>query len=85
MISMKKISVAVTVPALGNIYDFIVPDSLSVAHVQQLMARILCSEYGVQQGAEELSLFDKADGTVLRQECSFRQLGITDGAQLVLM
>lgn len=82
---MKKISVTVTVPALGNVYDFIVPDSLPVVHVQQLMARILCSEYGVQQGTEELSLFDKADGTALRQECSFRQLGIADGAQLVLM
>ena len=82
---MKKISVTVSVPALGNAYEFIVPDGMSVANVQKLMVRILCSEYGVRTGSEGLVLFDRADGAVLRQECSFRQLGIAEGAQLVLM
>lgn len=82
---MKKLSVSVVVPALGNVYDFIVPDTLSVANVQQLIVRIFCSEFGVEEGGNGLSLFDTTDGTVLRQECSLRQLGILDGARLVLM
>lgn len=82
---MKKISVAVMVPALGNEYEFIVPDGMTVANIRNLMVRILCSEYGVQAGEEDLTLFDREDGTALQLEHSFLQLGITEGAKLVLM
>ena len=69
----EKISITVNVPALGNIYNFIVPDSMSIQNAQHLMIRILSSEY------------DTNDGTALRLECSFAQLGISDGAKLLLM
>ena len=75
----EKISITVNVPALGNIYNFIVPDSMSIQNAQHLMIRILSSEYGISERS------DTNDGTALRLECSFAQLGISDGAKLLLM
>lgn len=82
---MEKISVSVRVPALDNTYDFIVPSNMAVRDVEQLMMKILSSEYGISESIADLTLFDREDATVLRMECSLSQLGIGDGAKLVLM
>lgn len=82
---MEKISVAVNIPALGSTYNFIIPDSMSVQNAQHLMIRILSSEYGISERSDNVMLFDTNDGTALRLECSFVQLGISDGAKLLLM
>ena len=82
---MEKISITVRVPALDNTYDFIVPSNMAVRDVQQLMMKILNSEYGISDSTSDLTLFDRDDATVLRMECSLSQLGIGDGAKLVLM
>lgn len=82
---MERISVSVRIPALGNCYDFTVPDRMSVKDAKRLMVRILHSEYGVSNQSEDVALFDMADGTMLRTECSFAQLGIADGAKLMMM
>ncbi len=82
---MEKISITVRVPALGNTFDFIVPANMAVKDVQQLMMKILSSEYGISDSVSDLLLFDYEDATVLRLECSLTQLGIGDGAKLVLM
>ncbi|MBR3722527.1 MAG: hypothetical protein IKN12_07140 [Selenomonadaceae bacterium] len=82
---MEKISVSVRVPALDNTYDFIVPSNMAVRDVEQLMMKILSSEYGISESVADLTLFDREDATVLRMECSLSQLGIGDGAKLVLM
>ena len=34
---MEKISVAVKIPALGNTYDFIVPNNMSIRNAQNLI------------------------------------------------
>lgn len=81
---MEKVSLSVRVPALDGSYDFIVPDNMAVRDVQKLMARILESEYGVSGNISDLMLLDMSDGEVLRLECSFKQLGISDGARLML-
>lgn len=81
----EKISITVNVPALGNIYNFIVPDNMSIQNAQHLMIRILSSEYGISERSDNVMLFDTNDGTALRLECGFAQLGISDGAKLLLM
>ena len=82
---MEKISVAVEIPALNGSYDFVVPSSMSVQNAQNLMIRILDSEYGVSGKSTDAMLFDKNDGKALRMECSFAQLNISDGARLLLI
>jgi len=82
---MEKISVTVKIPALGNTYNFIVPNSMSIRNAQNLMIRILNSEYGISDKGTDVMLFDMSDNTALRLECSFAQLGISDGAKLLLI
>ncbi len=82
---MEKISITVRIPALDSSYDFIVPDNMSVRNAQNLMIRILSSEYGISDKSNDVMLFDMNDNTALRLECSFAQLGISDGAKLLLI
>lgn len=82
---MGNISVSVQIPALHQTYDFIVPNNMSVRDVQQLMLKILNSEYGISDKNTDVMLFDKKEGSVLSLECSFAQLAILDGAQLCMM
>lgn len=82
---MEKISITVKIPALDNTYEFIVPNNMSIRNVQNLMIRILNSEYGISDKSTDVMLFDMDDNTALRLECSFAQLGISDGAKLLLI
>ena len=82
---MEKISITVKIPALDSAYDFIVPNNMSIKNAQTLMIRILSSEYGISDKSNETMLFDMNDNTALRLECSFAQLGISDGAKLLLI
>jgi len=82
---MEKISITVKIPALGNTYDFIVPNNMSVRNAQNLMIRILNSEYGISDVNTDVMLFDLSDNAALRLECSFAQLGISDGAKLLMI
>ena len=49
---MEKISITVKIPALDNTYEFIVPNNMSIRNVQNLMIRILNSEYGCSSAEE---------------------------------
>lgn len=82
---MERISITVKIPALGNTYDFIVPDNMSIRNAQALMIRILSSEYGISEKNSDVMLFDMSDNTALPLEHSFAQLGISDGAKLLLI
>ena len=82
---MEKISITVKIPALDSTYDFIVPNNMSIRNAQTLMIRILSSEYGISDKSNDVMLFDMNDNTALRLECSFAQLGISDGAKLLLI
>lgn len=82
---MRKIPVTVRIPAIHGNYEFLIPDNMSVADAQKLMVRILNSEYGIADNSSDLILIDEKDGKSLRQECSVSQLGITDGAKLILL
>lgn len=82
---MEKIAVTVKVPALDNVYEFLVPNSMPVKSVLSLMVRILSSEYGISDNSEGLMLFDMSDQAALPLECTFEQLGICDGAKLLMI
>lgn len=82
---MEKICISVKIPALDSTYNFIVPDNMSVRDAQGLMIKILHSEYGISDRSADTMLFDMGDNTALRLECSFAQLGISDGAKLLLI
>lgn len=82
---MEKISITVKIPALDSTYDFIVPNNMSVENAKNLMIKILNSEYGISDKCTDVMLFDTSDSTALRRECSFAQLGISDGAKLLLI
>lgn len=82
---MTNITITIRIPALGNSFDFIVPNNMSVKDAQSLIIQILSSEYGVPNIGNEVTLFDTDDGKALRLECSFAQLGISDGAKLLLI
>lgn len=82
---MEKISLSVKIPALGDTFDFIIPDTMSVADAQKLMIRILSAEYSICEKMTGIMLFDMEDGTALRTECSFAQMGIADGAKLIML
>ena len=82
---MEKISITVKIPALDSTYDFVVPNNMSIRNAQKLMIRILNSEYGISDNSTDAMLFDMSDNTALRLECSLAQLGISDGAKLLLI
>lgn len=82
---MEKISITVKIPALDNTYEFIVPNNMSIRNAQNLIIRILNSEYGISDKSTDVMLFDMDDNTALRLECSFAQLCISDGAKLLLI
>ena len=82
---MEKISININIPAIGNTYEFMVPDSMSIQDAQNLIIRILSSEYGISKNNTDLMLFDLKDNLALRLECSFSQLGLSDGARLLLI
>lgn len=82
---MEKISITVRIPALDSTYDFIVPNNMSIRNAQNLMIRILNSEYGISDVNTDVMLFDLNDNAALRLECSFAQLGISDGAKLLMI
>ena len=82
---MGKVSVSVDVPAIGQCNNFSVPSTMAVKDVVTLMANILASEYGVSSSPLDLMLFGKDDAKALKNECSLSQLGVSDGAKLILI
>lgn len=82
---MGKISISIKVPALDNTYDFMVPDNMSVRNAQELIIKILHSEYGISNKSNDVMLFDMSDNKALRLDCSFAQLGISDGTKLMMI
>lgn len=82
---MKKITLQVMVPAVGKRHDFLLPDSMGVLKAIQLMALALSDEYGVSKFSGDLTLIDTRDHLALNNSCSFKQMGITNGAELILV
>lgn len=82
---MDTVNINVKIPALGDTYEFIVPQNMPVSDVQFLMIKILNVEYGLSEDIANCVLFDIKDNKSLKWEYTFSQLGITDGANLILV
>ena len=82
---MKKLSVNIDIPAIGQCHDFLIPANMAVKDVIALIVKILVSEYGVSGSLSDVTLFGKDDARALRTECGLSQLGISDGAKLILI
>lgn len=82
---MEKISLSIRIPALDIDHDFIIPSTMSIMDVRQLIVNILVSEYGIKKQVNEISLIDMADGKALRLDASLDQQGVGDGAKLILL
>lgn len=82
---MEKISISVRIPALDNTYEFIVPRNMSIKDAQNLMIKILNLEYGISNANTDVILVNLSDNLTLRLECNFVQLGISDGAKLLMI
>ena len=58
---MEKIAITVEIPALNGTYDFVVPSNMSIRNAQNLMIRILNSEYGISdQGTDARTTFSSS-------------------------
>jgi len=82
---MRKLSVNIDVPAIGQCHDFLIPANMAVKDVISLITNILVSEYGIAGNVSDVTLFGKDDARALRTECSLVQLGVSDGAKLLLI
>ena len=82
---MEKISLSIRIPALDIDHDFIIPSTMSIMDVRQLIVNILVSEYGIKKQVNEISLIDMVDGKALRLDASLDQQGVGDGAKLILL
>lgn len=82
---MKKIVIGVWVPAIGRKHDFIVPNTLGIAKIIDLMCMTLKDEYGVCFKPQQVMLMNQEDQTVLNRDCSMKQLGVQNGSQFILM
>lgn len=82
---MEKISIAIRIPALDVTNDFIVPSTMKIEDVKKLVVSILFSEYGVKNSLSDVTIIDTQDAKVLRMDATLEQMGIGDGAKLMLM
>ena len=83
---MMKILVNVSVPAIGENYDILVPDSLRIRSATALIAEAvenLSDHKYVSSGTECLCSADK--NILLRENGTLERYGIKNGDHLVLM
>lgn len=82
---MDKITISIRIPALDITHDFIIPFTMKMADVRQLVVDILASEYGVKKTLNSVSFVDLQDGKSLIMEASAYQLDLGDGTKLVML
>lgn len=83
---IQKISLSVRVPSVQKTHDFVLPESMSIKKVISLMSLTIADEYsGTSNNSDTLMLIDVNDNTTLNSGCSLKQLGIKNGAKLMLI
>ncbi len=75
----------VNIPAVNKSHDFIVPSTMGIGKIICLMALTISEEYGIAYKFEEAMLVDVHDNMVLNNNCSMKQMGIENGAKLILI
>lgn len=82
---MDKTTVSIRIPALDVTHDFIIPSTMKMIDVRQLVVDILYSEYGVQKSDTDLTFVDCKDGRYLSMDVNIAQLGLGDGARMMML
>jgi hypothetical protein len=81
-----KILFSVLLPATGKYYDIWVPRELNVHEATVLMSRILAErESRFYTPSSTTALYFAADGLELRADICIGNLGLNDGARLILV
>lgn len=81
---VEKISVHVRVTALNVEHNYLIPQDMCAGEAAELIRKTLLEEYpGIgQSGGVQGALVQCDTGLMLPPGCSFRQLGIHQGARL---
>jgi len=83
---MKKLSINVIVPAVGDEMEFQIPEVMRVDTALRLISRIIVDTYpGINVAPAQLTLVRLSDLHALRHDCSFAQMDILDGTRMLLM
>lgn len=83
---VTKVSLKVQVPAVGQMLNFLVPDSMKIANVIELIASIVSEEFeGIKVQTSSLMLVDVKNQAVLDREYSCLDFNIHNGSHLMLL
>ncbi len=84
---VETLSLNISIPSINVEHNFIVPVDMSVEVAINLMLQTLSEEYpGIHKNSLNLNiLIRKKSGKVLTSNCSFKQLCIFQGDNLVLV
>lgn len=83
---VPKISLNVEVPSIGQTLNFIVPETMKISNVIELMTSIIRNEFkGLNQGKDQLLLIQVDEQMTLNGSCSCAELGIHNGTNLMLI
>ena len=84
---VETLSLNISIPSINVEHNFIVPENMSVETACSLMLQTLSEEYpGVHVSQlKGCNLIQKKTGKVLTQGCSFKQLCIVQGTDLILV
>lgn len=82
---MDKLCLDIIVPNINRRYEFIVPQDMKVGEAVDLIAKTIREhEQKIHFNIEELMMFSRQDSIALNIEYSFRELGISDGSEIIL-
>lgn len=83
---MEKLSLNIHVPAVGMKLDFLVPQTMKINKVIELIVKILQEEYqGITCNYDGLVLVDLSTNQALNPQFSCDQLGIENGNKFLLI
>ena len=84
---VETLSINVSIPSINIEHNFIVPVDMSVEIAVALMLQTLSEEYpGVHRSSiKGNNLIQRKSGKLLTSGCSFKQLGVMQGDDLVLV
>ncbi len=84
---VEKIALNIAIPSINTEHNFIVPEDMAVDTSISLILKTLSEEYrGIQRTSlKGNSLVQKNTGKMLNPGCSFKQLGIIQGDDLLLI
>lgn len=82
---MEKILLKLHVPAIGQIFELFVPDTMNGENIIRLVSDILFHEYQIKRSTQDCDLFLKPSGKAIPLDCNLYDLSIHDGDELFLM